>query len=161
MNKQDAINLLPPAYADDRGKYFAEIIWENTQTGSFIWRNEGEDFLIPAIAAFAPAIAPFSARLTINKQRELLALLPRLMRLGGTRYSLTKAMELFGYTVNLVENMDGVGTFKILVAQTFVLAEVSAIANTFKPIGRLLVGIQNFEAILLDGTRLFDGSTNL
>lgn len=162
MEKQDAINLIPQAYSDDRAKYFAEIIWGETQTGSFAWQLEDDAYLLRAIAAFAPTIAPFAARLSIANQRAFLRELPALVRLAGTVHSVTRSLEIFGYTVNLIQNPSNIaGTFEVKIAQTFNLAEVAAIVNFFKPAGRVLTSIQNFEAILLDGTRLFDGSTSL
>lgn len=162
MEKQDAINLVPPAYSDDRAKYFADIIWAETQTGSFAWQLEDDAHLIQSIAAFTPSIAPFAARLSAGDRRVLLRELPGLLRLAGTNYSVIRTLELFGYTADLVENPSSVaGTFHVKIVQTFNLAEVLAIVNYFKPVGRVLTSIQNFEAILLDGTRLFDGSTTL
>lgn len=162
MQKQDAINLIPPAYSDDRAKWYADIIWTETQTGAFDWANESDAYLLRAIAAFTPSIAPFAARLPVATQRVLLRELPALLRLGGTVYSIVRTLEIFGYTANLIENPSSIsGTFEVKIAQSFVLAEVQAIVNYFKPVGRVLTSIQNFEAILLDGTRLFDGSTTL
>jgi hypothetical protein len=162
MEKQDAINLLPPAYADDRGKWFVQIIWEETNTESFAWRDEDDSFVLRAIAAFVPTIAPFAARLPIATQRVLLRELPGLIRLAGTVYSVTRPLEIFGYTINLLENPGGVaGTFQVQIVQIFDLAEVLAIINYFKPVGRVLTGVQSFSAILLDGTRFFDGTTNI
>lgn len=162
MQKQDAINLIPPAYSDDRAKYFAEIIWTETQTGSFAWQLEDNAYLLRAIAAFTPSIAPFAARLPIAEQRAFLRELPALLRLAGTVHSITRSLEIFGYTADLIQNPNGIaGTFQVKIAQTFNLSEVRAIVDFFKPAGRVLTGIQNFNAILLDGTRLFDGSTTL
>jgi len=88
--------------------------------------------------------------------------LPGLLRLAGTNHSVIRTLELFGYTADLVENPSSVaGTFQVKIVQSFNLAEVLAIVNYFKPVGRVLTSIQNFAAILLDGTRLFDGSTTL
>jgi hypothetical protein len=162
MDLQDAINLLPPAYADARGKWFVQIVWEETTTESFAWRDEDDSFVLRAIAAFVPTIAPFAARLPIATQRVLLRELPGLLRLAGTVYSITRPLEIFGYTVNILENPNGVaGTFQVQIVQTFDLAEVSAIINYFKPVGRVLTGVQSFSAILLDGTRFFDGTTQI
>lgn len=162
MQKQDAINLIPPAYSDDRAKWFAEIIWAETVTGAFDWQNESDAYLLRAIAAFTPTIAPFAARLSVASQRALLRELPALLRLGGTVYSIVRTLEIFGYTANLIQNPSNIaGTFEVKIAQSFILAEVQAIVNYFKPVGRVLTSIQNFEAILLDGTRLFDGTTTL
>lgn len=162
MQKQDAINLIPHAYSDDRAKYFADIIWTETQTGSFAWQLEDDAHLIQSIAAFTPSIAPFAARLSAGDRRVLLRELPGLLRLAGTNHSVVRTLELFGYTAELVENPGSVaGTFHVKIVQNFILAEVTAIVNYFKPVGRVLTSIQNFEAILLDGTRLFDGSTTL
>lgn len=162
MDLQDAINILPPAYSDARGRWFVQIIWEETTAESFAWRDEDDSFILRAIGAFVPTISPFAARLPIATQRALLRELPGLIRLAGTVYSIVRPLEIFGYTVNLVENPTGVaGTFRIEIAQTFDLAEVLAIINHFKPVGRVLTGVQSFSAILLDGTRLFDGSTQI
>jgi hypothetical protein len=162
MDKQDAINLLPPAYADARGKWFVEIIWEETTTESFAWRDEADSFVLPAIGAFVPTIAPFAARLPIATQRAFLRELPGLLRLAGTVYSVTRPLEIFGYTINLIENPSGVaGTFQVQIVQVFDLSEVLAIINFFKPVGRVLTGVQSFSAILLDGTRFFDGTTQI
>lgn len=162
MELQDAINLIPSAYSDDRAKYFAEIIWTETQTGSFSWQAEDDAYLLRAIAAFVPTIAPFAARLSNANRRAFLRELPGLLRLAGTVWSITRTLEIFGYTANLIENPGGVaGTFEVKIAQAFTLAEVAAIVNYFKPAGRVLTSIQGFDAILLDGTRLFDGSTVL
>lgn len=162
MELQDALNLIPPAYSDDRAKWYAQIVWAETQTGRFDWGNESDAYLLPAIAAFTPTIAPFAARLPSATQRALLRELPSLLRLGGTVFSIVRTLEIFGYTANLIPNPGGnYGTFEIKIAQTFILAEVQAIVEYFKPVGRVLSSIQNFEAILLDGTRLFDGSTTL
>lgn len=162
MNKQEAINLLPLPYADNRGKWFVEIVWEEVQTGSFAWFFEDDTFVLRAIAAFVPTIAPFAARLSLAERRAFLRELPSLIRLGGTNHSILRTLEIFGYTAELVENQNGVaGTFAVKIAQTFVLAEVTAIVMHFKPVGRVLTGIQSFNAILFDGTHLFDGSTTL
>lgn len=162
MQKQEAINLIPPAYSDDRAKYFADIVWTETQTGSFSWQLEDDAYLLRAIAAFTPTIAPFAARLPIAAQRAFLRELPALLRLAGTVHSITRSLEIFGYTASLVQNPNNVaGTFQVKIAQAFVLAEVAAIVNFFKPAGRVLTSIQNFSAILLDGTRNFDGTTTL
>jgi hypothetical protein len=162
MDKQDAINLIPKAYADLRAKIYAEIIWQETQTGAFDWGNEDNSYLVTAIAAFVPTIAPFSARLSAAQRRAFLRELPSLIRLAGTNFSITRTLEIFGYTANLIENPGGAaGTFRVQIAQAFVLAEATAIVNTFKPVGRVLTGVQGFDAILLDGTRLFNGTTTL
>lgn len=162
MDLQDALNLLPTAYSDDRGKYFVQIVWEETRTDSFSWRKESDTAILGAIGALARPIAPFAARLNISTQRALLRELPGLMRLAGTNYSVLRALEIFGYTAVIVENPEGVwGSFIVKIAQTFPLAEVAAIVNFFRPVGRLLTSIQNFEAILLDGSRFFDGATTL
>ena len=162
MDRQDAINLMPRAYADARGRWFAEIIWEECRTDSFAWQQEADSFVLPAIAAFVPTIAPFASRLPIATQRVFLRELPALIRLAGTVYSITRSLEIFGYTINIIENHSGVaGTFQVRIAQAFNLPEVLAIVNYFKPVGRVLIGVQGFSAILLDGTRLFDGSTTL
>jgi hypothetical protein len=162
MEKQEAINLLPLPYSDLRGKTFVAIAWEETQTGNFIWGAEDDAYVLRVIQAFVPTIAPFAARLSLAQRRVFLRELPGLIRLAGTNYSILRTLEIFGYTAELVENPDGAfGTFRVRIVQSFDLAEVSAIVNYFKPVGRILSSIQSFTAILLDGTNLFNGSTTL
>jgi hypothetical protein len=162
MERQEAINLLPLPYSDIRGQTFVAIAWEETQTGSFGWGIEDDVYVFRAISALVPTIAPFAARLTLAERRALLRELPSLIRLAGTNYSILRTLEIFGYTAEIIENPNGAyGTFRVRIAQTFNLAEASAIVNYFKPVSRVLASIQSFTAILLDGTRLFDGSTTL
>lgn len=162
MDKNEALNLIPKAYRDDRAEYFTEIVWEETQTGNFQWGEEDDKYLLRAIAAFAPNIAPYAARLPIPTQRILLRELPGLTRLAGTPYSIARTLEVFGYTAIFEENPGGNnGTFKVKIPQQFNFEEVRAIVNHFKPAGRILAGVEPTVAILLDGTRFFDGTTSL
>lgn len=162
MEKQEAINLIPKAYSDNRGKWFADIIWGETQTGNFEWGKEDDAYLLRAIAAFAPTIAPFAARLPRSQQRLLLKELPELLRLAGTNYSIIRPLEIFGYTAILDENTGGnAGTFEVKIVQQFSLEETGAIVRFFMPAGRVLTAIKSTVAILLDGTRNFDGTTTL
>ena len=162
MKLSDAKGLLPQQIADLRGLAFVEIVWEETHNDpdlKFLWKQESDAFVVRAIGAFAPQVAPFTSRLTLQQRRQFLTELPELCRLAGTVYSLKRSLELFGYTVQLVENTNG--TFEVRVAQTVLTEEIRAIVDKFAPLGRICTSIRGMTAILLDGSRLFDGSTTL
>lgn len=161
MDLQDALNLLPSSVRDRRAEVFVQILHEELQYPVFLWQQEEDSELIGAIAAFAPRIAPYATRLSVAVQRQLLSELPELIALSGSVYSLKRALELFEYTLVLEENSSESGTYIIKIPQVFTLAEVQAINDTFAPVGRILTEIRSTVAILLDGTRFFDGTTTL
>lgn len=161
MREEEAVNLLPNSARDRRGESFIRIVHQECQYPPFLWQQEGDNQLIRAIASFAPLIAPFASRLSVATQRQLLKELPELTALAGTVYSVKRTLELFDYTLVLVENQGTMGTYEIRIVQTFNRDEVQAIASTFAPIGRILTSIRGTTAILLDGTRFFDGNTTL
>lgn len=162
IQKQEAIDLLPPAFKDKRGETFIAILWEIIQIEAWFWRKEVDSQLSRSIAAFAPNTAPFTSRLSAATRRQLLQELPELVTLAGTPYALRRSLQLFGYTATFIENPSNTpGTYQIKIAETFTSAEVRAIVEDLGPIGRKLLGILPLNPILLDGSRLLDGSSIL
>ena len=165
----DAINLIPNTIRDDRGKYFAQILW-------WMCASQAEldaATIPPSLIAYKlnqfglGAIAGTATRLPIATQRQLLAEASEIVRLSGTPWSIKRTLELFEYagvTFNENPTIDSVkrwGEFEVITQQPVRYAEVEAIINLLKPPSRKLIAIRNINAILFNGSQILNGSSVL
>lgn len=165
----DALNLLPASIADDRAKHFIRILWWMCCNPSQLDVATMPPLLIPyKLNQFGLRdISGLAARLPVANQRQLLIEAPEIVQLSGTPYSIKRVLELFEYsgvTFNENPTIDTIkrwGEFELIMQQTFRYSEVEAIVNFLKPPSRKLIAIRNINAILLNASRLLDGSSIL